>query len=591
VSSKLIAKAQRLLAQERQVFPSGSRRASADRSEELSIALAFPNRYYTGMSNLGFQTVYHLLNEQPGTRCERVFWPDPEEGEEYRRSGMPLFSLERQRPIRSFDILAFSLSFENDYPHLLQMLELAKIPLRKEERTETDPLVIAGGATVSMNPEPLADFIDLFLIGEAEALLTSFLQAYREGRRKSLPKEALLAELAALEGIYVPQFYTVKYGPEGTLASFIPEGPFPARIQRVWMRDLNEKVTMSSWVTPHTELASMFLVELSRGCPRGCRFCASCYTYAPYRVRDPESLKRAVVQRALGEETVGLVGSAISDYPQLVTLGRGILEAQKALSFSSLRVDSFSPELANLLLQSGQKTVTLAPEAGSERMRRVVRKGFTEEEILLAAETLAERGIRSFRLYFMVGLPGETAEDAQAIVGLTKRIRHHLLKRSRGEKKGERIILSLNSFVPKPATPFQWHPFEEVRSLHEKIREVKKGLRQESGVTVAADVPKWAYLQSLLSRGDRRVGKILLRAHELGENWPQVYRSVEVNPDFFVYRRRSREELLPWDFIDHGVSKEFLWGEYQEALKEGAQENSKGSDGPRVQGFKGENKK
>ncbi len=591
MSAKLIAKAKSLLAQERQVFPSGPKRAIPYPPEELSVALAFPNRYYTGMSNLGFQTVYHLLNEQPGTRCERVFWPDPEEGEEHRRSGTPLFSLERQRPIRSFDILAFSLSFENDYSHLLQMLELARIPLRKEKRTKTDPLVIAGGATVLMNPEPLADFIDLFVIGEAEALMTPFLQAYRRGKEKGLTKEALLAELALIEGIYVPQFYSAKYGPEGSIVSFTPEGSFPGRIKRAWVQDLNQAVTISSWVTPQTELASMFLVELSRGCPRGCRFCASCYTYAPYRVRDRELLKRAVFQKALAGETVGLVGSAISDYPDLVPLGRGILEAQKALSFSSLRVDSFSPELADLVRESGQKTITLAPEAGSERMRRVVHKGFTEEEIILAAETLAERGIRSFRLYFMIGLPGETAEDVQAIVGLTKRIRHHLLKRSRGEKKVERMMLSLNSFVPKPATPFQWHPLEEVRRLNEKIREVKNGLRQEGGVTVAADVPKWAYLQSLLSRGDRRVGHLLLRAHELGGNWPQAYRSVDVNPDFFVYRPRTREEVLPWDFIDHGIPKEFLWKEYQEALREGAMENSKGSEGPRVQGFGGENKK
>jgi radical SAM superfamily enzyme YgiQ (UPF0313 family) len=272
------------------------------------------------------------------------------------------------------------------------------------------------------------------------------------------------------------------------------------------------------------------------------------------------------------------VGAAISDYPELISFGQEILHSQKPLSFSSLRVDSLTPELADLVLESGQKTITLAPEAGSERMRRVVRKGFTEEEIVRAAEILADRGVSSLRLYFMIGLPGERAEDVKAIIDLTKKIRHHLLKKSRGKKRTERIHLSVNSFVPKPATPFQWHPFEDVRSLQDKIRAVKKGLQKERGVSVAADVPKWAYLQSLLSRGDRRVGRLLLSAHRLGGNWPQAYRSVDVNPDFYVYRRRTFAEILPWDFIDHGIKKEFLWSEYQEALKEGSEDS-------RVQGF------
>jgi len=240
-----------------------------------------------------------------------------------------------------------------------------------------------------------------------------------------------------------------------------------------------------------------------------------------------------------------------------------------AISFSSLRVDSLTPQLADLVLASGQKTITLAPEAGSERLRRVVRKGFTEAEILGAAEILADRGVSNLRLYFMIGLPWENLEDVQAIVDLTKKIRHHVLKKSRGLRKTERINLSLNSFVPKPATPFQWHPFEDVRSLHEKIKTVKKGLQKEKGVSVVADVPRWAYLQSLLSRGDRRVGKLLLTAHRLGGNWPQSYRSVDLNPDFYVYRQRTFKEILPWDFIDHGIPKEFLWKEYQEALQEG----------------------
>jgi len=522
------------------------------------------------MSNLGFQTVYRLFNDQPDTVCHRVFLPDGEDLEEYRRTETPLFSLEFQRPVRTFDILAFSISYENDYLHLLSMMELARIPLLKKERRETEPLVLAGGATIMMNPEPLVDFVDLFVIGEAEAVIAPLTEALRRGKERGRTKKDLLAELALAEGIYVPQFYDLTYKPDGTIESFIPQGNFPSAVKRAWLKNLNDFPTISPFVTPNTELSQMLLVELSRGCRRGCRFCTSCYTYFPHRVRDGPLLGEIILQDSSLANKIGLVGAAISDYPELISLGREILHSPKQLSFSSLRVDSLTPELADLIWASGQKTVTLAPEAGSERLRRVVRKGFTEAEIIRAAETLAERGIRSLRLYFMIGLPGEKAEDIQGIVDLSKKIRHQQVKKSSGPKGPERILLSLNSFVPKPATPFQWHPFEDVRSLREKIKTVRKGLQKEKSISVAADVPKWAYLQSLLSRGDRRVGRILLAAHRLGGNWPQSLRSVDVNPDFYVYRERTFAENLPWDFIDHGVKKEFLWSEYQAALQEGA---------------------
>jgi len=570
MSNKLVGKAKKLLAAERKALPAGERAVIGDRREKLSIALAFPELYYTGMSNLGFQAVYRLLNGQPGTLCQRVFLPDPEDVEEYRRTATPLFALESQRPVHSFDVLAFSISYENDYPHLLQMMELARIPIFKKDRTEAHPLIIAGGATVLMNPEPLADFVDLFVIGEAEVVAEPLTEILRKGREMRTPKEALLTELATIEGIYVPQFYAVSYREDGTIASFVPKGAFPSRVKRTWLKNLNDSLTTSSLVTPNTELSGMFLLELSRGCRRGCRFCASCYTYYPHRVRDGPLLMEATLEGAGPAEKVGLVGAAISDYPDLVSLGRGILHSPKSLSFSSLRVDSLTPEVADLVWESGQKTITLAPEAGSERMRRVVRKGFTEEEIVRAAEILADRGVRRFRLYFMIGLPWEKMEDVKGIVDLAKKIRHHILKKSGGKKGAERITLSLNSFVPKPATPFQWHPFEDLRSLNEKIKTVKNGLRREKGMSVSADFPKWAFLQALLARGDRRVGKLLLTAHSLEWNWPQVYRSVDVNPDFYVYRGRSFAEILPWDFIDHGVKKEFLWSEYQKASQEGA---------------------
>jgi len=568
MTKSLIAKAKKLLAEERITFPLEEEHFSPRRKGRLSIALAYPQRYYTAMSNLGFQTVYRLFNEQPETVCERVFLPDPEDLEEYRRTETPLFSLETQRPVNSFDILAFSISYENDYPHLLRMMELARIPLVKKERRENHPLVLAGGATILMNPEPLADFVDFFIIGEAEAVLAQLAEVLRRSKGEKKNKDELLTELISIDGVYVPQFYSWRYHQDGTIASFLPQEGIPGQVKRIWLKNLNESLTCSSLVTPHTELSRMFLMELSRGCSRRCRFCASCYAYFPHRARDGPLLKEVVRKTTWPAEKIGLVGAAISDYPGLLGLGHEILHSQSSLSFSSLRVDSLTPALADLIHDSEQRTITLAPEAGSERLRRVIHKGFTEEDILQAVEILSGRGVRSFRLYFMVGLPWEKSEDIRGIVELTKKIRHHLREKSRGKKGAEKIILSLNSFVPKPATPFQWHPLAEVSTLKEKVETIKRGLRRERGVTVAADIPKWAYLQTLLARGDRRVGRLLMAAHQLGGNWPQVYRSVDLNPDFYIYRPRPFTEILPWDFIDHGIKKEVLWAEYQASRDE-----------------------
>lgn len=544
------------------------RKSSSILPDELSIALAYPNRYYTAMSSLGFQTVLRLLNEQPGTSCERVFMPEAEDRDEYDRTGIPLFTLESQRPVRSFDVLAFSLSYENDYPHLLQMLEMGRIPLLQQDRGPSEPLVLAGGATVLLNPEPLSDFIDLFVIGEAEEAVPPLVRVLRLGKEQGWDRETQLRNLAVLDGVYVPKFYEVAYRADGTIASFSPRGDFPPRIQRVYLKDLDLAPTVSSLITPHTELSSMALMELSRGCRRGCRFCAGCYAYFPYRVRRAAPLGEVALGSGPAVQKIGLVGAAISDYPELVALGRGILKGGLGLSFSSLRVDSLSEDVADLLRDSGQKTVTLAPDGGSERMRRVIGKGFTEREIIRAAEILADRGLFSYRLYFMVGLPWEEEEDVRAIIDLAKKIRHAIRKRVKGPKAAGRMVLSINSFVPKPGTPFQWHPFEEVQRLRQKIKAVQKGLAREPGVSVTADLPKWAYLQALLARGDRRVGKILWTAQRYHWNWAQAFRAVDINPDFYLFRPRDFEEILPWDFIDHGIPKEALWRIYQEAQKE-----------------------
>jgi radical SAM superfamily enzyme YgiQ (UPF0313 family) len=568
MTRKLATKVRNLLSQERRILGDDPTPVLPASKGWLSVALAYPNRYYTAMSNLGFQMVFQLFNQETRTVCHRVFLPDPEDWEEYRRTETSLFAWESLQPVRSFDLLAFSISYENDYPHVLQMLALGNIPPRRTERGEKDPWVMAGGASILMNPEPLADFVDFFFIGEAEDTLSSLVAILREGQSEKRPRQETLAALARLEGLYVPQFYEVAFRPDGTIDSFRPRGDAPPRVKRVWLRDLNRVPAVSPLLTPHTEFSEMVLTELTRGCPRQCRFCAGCYAYFPYRVRQKSAISEAIGKTSPPAARIGLVGAALSDYPDLLSLGHTLLESARTPSFSSLRIDAMTSQLADLLWASGQRTVTLAPEAGSERMRRIIRKGFEEEAILRAVGILAERGFMHFRLYFMIGLPWERMEDVKAIIDLTKRICHHIRKMEKGKRRGERIALSLNSFVPKPTTPFQWHPFESARSLQEKIRLVKEALRKEPGVTVTADLPKWAYLQAVLCRGDRRVGKLLWTAQQLGGNWAQTYRAVDVNADFYAYRPRSREEVLPWDFIDHGVPKEFLWREYQEALRE-----------------------
>ncbi|HSR11004.1 MAG TPA: hypothetical protein VLS90_06130, partial [Thermodesulfobacteriota bacterium] len=332
MSTKLFRKAQTLLSQEKKVLPFPP--PPADVSGVLSVALAYPNRYYTAMSNLGFQAVYWLMNREPETVCERVFLPDPEDIPEHIRAGTPLFSLESRRAVRSFDLLAFSLSYENDYPNVLTMLELAGIPVLKKDRGERGPLVMAGGASVLMNPEPLADFIDFFAVGEAEEMVGEILRSLHRGRDAGFGRDALLEELARIEGVYVPSLYDISYKADGTVETFTPRGGAPPRVKRIWVKDVNRSVTLSPIVTPNTELSGMLLLELSRGCRRGCRFCAGCYAYFPHRLRR-ETLVAEALESAGDVERVGLVGAAISDYPELVPLGREILARNKGVSFSS----------------------------------------------------------------------------------------------------------------------------------------------------------------------------------------------------------------------------------------------------------------
>lgn len=534
------------------------------------VALAFPNTYALGMSNQGFLTVYHLLNRRPEIVAERVFLPEGHEMSLYLQSGRPLMSLESWRPLGDFQAIAFSLSFENDYPNVLEMLRLGRIPLQSAQRTGVDPLVMAGGVAVFLNPEPLASFIDLFLLGEAEANLDRFLEGLLAEWPSAQSRLSRLRTLSkAADGVYVPSLYTPHYDAEGRLKNFRPQGPgVPPKIRVPRVPRLPDTPPPAGPLSPETEFGERVLIELGRGCGRSCRFCAAGYVYRPPRFREAETLCR-FVDEALGcASTVGLLSPAVSDVPGIEKVTAHVLERGGGFSVSSLRVGSLSSALVKDLCRAGQRTLAIAPEAGSERMRRVINKHLSEAQILQGVRMIAGAGPLSLRLYFLVGLPTETSSDVSAIATLVKRIRHCLVKESAPRGRIGSIRLSLNCFVPKPFTPFQWFPFEHVASLKEKQRRLRRSLAQVGGIKVITDVPRWAYVQALLSLGDRRVGRLLLKSHQLQGDWRRALRESEVNPDFFVYRPKDLDEVLPWDHLDHGLEKGYLREEYRLALED-----------------------
>ncbi len=525
----------------------------------IRIALVYPNRYHVGMSNLGFQSVYRLLNEYDHVVCERAFLPETSQPQT-----TPLKTFESGKLLSDTDVIAFSLSFENDYPHILSIFEKIGLPLKADQRRDQDPLLIAGGVASFLNPEPIAAFFDCFLIGEAEAMLPRFMEHFEPGKNK----RATLKTIARnVPGAYVPAFYNVDYKRDGTIASFHPLEDVPQTIRRTYVKDLDRIATCSAILTPDTAFDRTYLIEVGRGCPHGCRFCSAGFIYRPPRFRSISLLTKNIDQGISLSDRIGLVGSAVSDLPGIGDLCGRYLDNEIRISFSSLRADGLSQQLLSALKQSNVKTATIAPDAGSERMRSVINKGITEEAVLTAADSLVANGILNLKLYFMIGLPTETADDVDAIIRLSKKIKHRFLKSSRSQKRIGEITISLNSFVPKPFTPFQWVSMDEVGSLKKKIQKIKNELKKVPNMRIHSDIPRWAYIQALFSRGDRKVADILQLAHTHNGNWPQTLKATSVNPDFYVLRNRDVDEQLPWDFIDQGIKKSFLQKEFQRALK------------------------
>jgi len=528
---------------------------------KIPMGLVFPNTYSVGMANLGFQLVYSMLNREQDVVCERIFW-DPSEG-------FQPFSLETQQPLGRFEILAFSIPFENDYPRVPQLLRMAGIPLDSQKRLPPHPMVWVGGVTASLNPEPIAPFVDLFAIGEAEALLPELLQKYRFCKQQRASKKQCLEEMSSIPGIYVPSLYRVTYDKRGLIKSFRPVGAAPEKVKRRVASNLELEVPRSFVLGPSSEFESMVLVEIGRGCPRRCFFCAAGHLFHPVRHRSLESLRSTIKEALKLREKIGLVSSSVCDHPELEGICKEVFSQGGKISVSSLRLDRLEDQLLESLVQSGHKTISLAPEAGSQRLRDVIGKGIREDQILEAANKILSAGIARLRLYFMVGLPTETRQDVEQIVELVKKLLHLGRKLTRG-KGLERITLSVNPFVPKPWTPFQWHAFEDTSELKFRIQLIQKRLRPERRVQVLHEPPKWARIQSLLARGDRRIAMVLSLVAG-GETWEKALKEVNLNPDFYLHRPRAPEELFPWDFIDQDYSKELLWGIYQKALARGSQ--------------------
>ncbi|MBI5048993.1 MAG: TIGR03960 family B12-binding radical SAM protein [Deltaproteobacteria bacterium] len=524
---------------------------------KTSVCLVYPNSYFLGMSNLGFQAIYHLLNELAYVVCERTFLPSTEDISELERTNTTLFSLESQRSLAEFDIIAFSISFEEDYLNILRIFDLAKIPFLSSERKSAQPLIMAGGVAVSLNPEPIADFFDLFAIGEGEEFVSEFLDAFQSAQYNAKTKEHLLEALISVEGVYIPSFYKVTYK-ENFIEKIQELKRAPEKVKSRKVKNLNAfPVPASNILTNETNFRNTYLLELERGCGRGCRFCAAGFIYLPPRERDLAGLKKEVMKGMEKTGKVGLVGAAVSEYSGLKSLCKTVIENEGEITLSSIRLDVLDGENLQILRSGGYKTMTIAPEAGSERLRNVINKKISEQNILESIALISKAGIQKLKLYFIIGLPTETIDDAIAVVDLVLKIQTAM--------HGGLITLSINPFIPKPVTPFQWCSYADMKSLKDKTSIIKNGLQNKKGINYSFLSQREGYIQTLLSVGDRRVGNILVDAHRKG--WREALKNSEPNPDLYVSRERGFSEILPWDFIDTGIKKEYLWKEYQRALK------------------------
>ena len=528
------------------------------------VAIVYPNTYFVGMSNLGLHIIYEEINLRNDSVCERIFLPEKKELEAYDKTKTPLMSVETQRPMHQFDVVAFDVTFEMDYFHIPLMLRHGRVPIMGKDRTEFDPIVIAGGPCATFNPEPFADFIDAFIIGEGEGIVSRVLDIIRDGKMEGLDRHAILRQLANISGVYVPSLYVPIYSDDGEFKGYhIAEGA-PKTIKRHFEMLTSGGETVVA--TNYTEFGAMYIIEVARGCGRHCRFCMAGYCFRVPRVRPLEILKEGVDRAEKLGKKVGLMGAAISDYPEVDELVTYIRSKDMRYSCASLRADSLTQAVVDGLADSGQKTITIAPETGSERLRRVINKGISEEHLQNAATLSAKSGIQHMRLYIMIGLPTETDEDIEAIVGLAERTQAHMAEVG---CKG-RLTLSINPFIPKPFTPFQWMAMDHQKTVEKKLQYIKKALQKNRRIEVLVESPKEAYIQGVLARGDRRLGAVLAAcaADRGSKSFKSEMKAAGLDMDEMNYRERSFDEFLPWSHLDMGMDDGYLKMEWKRSVDE-----------------------
>ena len=528
------------------------------------VAIVYPNTYFVGMSNLGLHIIYEEINLRNDSVCERIFLPEKKELEAYDKTKTSLMSVETQRPMHQFDVVAFDVTFEMDYFHIPLMLRHGRVPIMGKDRTEFDPIVIAGGPCATFNPEPFADFIDAFIIGEGEGIVSRVLDIIRDGKMEGLDRHAILRQLANISGVYVPSLYMPIYSDDGEFKGYhIAEGA-PKTIKRHFEILTSGGETVVA--TNYTEFGAMYIIEVARGCGRHCRFCMAGYCFRVPRVRPLEILKEGVDRAEKLGKKVGLMGAAISDYPEVDELVTYIRSKDMRYSCASLRADSLTQAVVDGLADSGQKTITIAPETGSERLRRVINKGISEEHLQNAATLSAKSGIQHMRLYIMIGLPTETDEDIDAIVGLAERTQAHMAEVG---CKG-RLTLSINPFIPKPFTPFQWMAMDNQKTVEKKLQYIKKALQKNRRIEVLVESPKEAYIQGVLARGDRRLGAVLAAcaADRGSKSFKTEMKAAGLDMDEMNYRERSFDEFLPWSHLDMGMDDGYLEMEWKRSVDE-----------------------
>ena len=528
------------------------------------VAIVYPNTYFVGMSNLGLHIIYEEINLRNDSVCERIFLPEKKELEAYDKTKTPLMSVETQRPMHQFDVVAFDVTFEMDYFHIPLMFRHGRVPIMGKDRTEFDPIVIAGGPCATFNPEPFADFIDAFIIGEGEGIVSRVLDIIRDGKMEGLDRHAILRQLANISGVYVPSLYVPIYSDDGEFKGYhIAEGA-PKTIKRHFEMLISGGETVVA--TNYTEFGAMYIIEVARGCGRHCRFCMAGYCFRVPRVRPLEILKEGVDRAEKLGKKVGLMGAAISDYPEVDELVTYIRSKDMRYSCASLRADSLTQAVVDGLADSGQKTITIAPETGSERLRRVINKGISEEHLQNAATLSAKSGIQHMRLYIMIGLPTETDEDIEAIVGLAERTQAHMAEVG---CKG-RLTLSINPFIPKPFTPFQWMAMDHQKTVEKKLQYIKKALQKNRRIEVLVESPKEAYIQGVLARGDRRLGAVLAAcaADRGSKSFKAEMKAAGLDMDEMNYRERSFNEFLPWSHLDMGMDEGYLEMEWKRSVDE-----------------------